>query len=111
MPAPRAEVAVVALDGQLHALGGAVGGTAGPYHDVYDPATDRWQSDTPLPEGRDHLGVAAARRQDLAAFGGFVGSVHKGAGTDAYEYDPCDFRLAHAATNERSARPRGRSRR
>ncbi len=87
LPAPRAEVAVVALDGKLHALGGAVGGTAGPYHDVYDPATDRWQPGTPLPAGRDHLGVAAAGGK-IYAFGGFVGSVHKGAGTDAFEYDP-----------------------
>ena len=41
LPAARAEVAAVALDGKLHALGGAVSGTAGPYHDEYDPATDR----------------------------------------------------------------------
>ncbi|MGB6445408.1 MAG: kelch repeat-containing protein, partial [Xanthobacteraceae bacterium] len=43
LPAPRAEVAAVALDGKLHALGGAVSGAAGPYHDVYDPMTDSWQ--------------------------------------------------------------------
>ncbi len=60
LPAPRAEVAAVAFDGKLHALGGSVSGTAGPYHDEYDPATDSWRARAPLPEGRDHLGVAVA---------------------------------------------------
>ena len=87
LPAPRAEVAAVALDGKLHALGGSVNGTAGPYHDEYDPATDTWRARAPLPEGRDHLGVAAAGGK-IYAFGGFVGAVHKGAGSDAFEYDP-----------------------
>jgi hypothetical protein len=41
LPAARGEVAAVALDGKLHALGGSVSGTAGPYHDAYDPATER----------------------------------------------------------------------
>ena len=87
LPAIRAEVAAVALDGKLHAIGGAVNGTAGPYHDEYDPATNTWRARAPLPEGRDHLGVAVAGGK-IYAFGGFVGSVHKGAGTGAFEYDP-----------------------
>ena len=87
LPAPRAEVAAVAFDGKLHALGGSVSGTAGPYHDEYDPATNSWRARAPLPEGRDHLGVAVAADK-IFAFGGFVGSVHKGAGTGAFEYDP-----------------------
>ena len=87
LPAPRAEVAAVALAGHLHALGGSVGGTAGPYHDEYDPAADAWRPRAPLPEGRDHLGVAVSDGK-IYAFGGFVGSVHKGAGTGAFEYDP-----------------------
>ena len=36
LPAPRAEVAAAAFDGKLHAIGGSVSGTAGPYHDEYD---------------------------------------------------------------------------
>src|ERR1700726_502432 len=87
LPAPRAEVAAVAFDGKLHAIGGSVSGTAGPYHDEYDPATDSWRARAALPEGRDHLGVAVAAGK-IYAFGGFVGSVHKGAGTGAFEYDP-----------------------
>src|ERR1700726_4121442 len=86
LPAPRAEVAAVAFDGKLHALGGSVSGTAGPYHDEYDPATDTWRARAPLPEGRDHVGVAVAADK-IYAFGGFVGSVHKSAGTGAFEYD------------------------
>src|SRR6202790_1709643 len=87
LPAPRAEVAAVAFDGKLHAIGGSVSGTAGPYHDEYDPATDSWRARAALPEGRDHLGVAVAADK-IYAFGGFVGSVHKSAGTGAFEYDP-----------------------
>ena len=43
LPAPRAEVAAAAFDGKLHAIGGSVSGTAGPYHDEYDPAADLWR--------------------------------------------------------------------
>ena len=69
LPAPRAEVAAAAFDGKLHAIGGSVSGTAGPYHDEYDPATDSWRARAPLPEGRDHLGVAVAAGK-IYAFGG-----------------------------------------
>jgi hypothetical protein len=60
LPARRAEVAAAALDGKLHAVGGSVAGTAGTYHDEYDPATDAWRQRAPLLEARDHLGVAVA---------------------------------------------------
>src|ERR1700682_4003296 len=52
LPAPRAEVAAVAFDGKLHAIGGSVRGNAGPYHEEYDPATDSWRPRAPLPAGR-----------------------------------------------------------
>src|SRR6202050_3604703 len=87
LPAMRGEVAAVAFNDKLHALGGSLNGTAGPYHDEYDPATDNWRPRAPLPEGRDHLAVAVAGGK-IYAFGGFTGAVHKGAGTDAFEYDP-----------------------
>jgi hypothetical protein len=87
LPAVRAEVAAVALGGKLHAIGGAVNGTAGPYHDQYEPASDTWRARAPLPEGRDHVGVATAGGK-IYAFGGFVGLGHKGAGAGAFEYDP-----------------------
>jgi N-acetylneuraminic acid mutarotase len=87
LPAARSEVAAVALDGKLHAIGGSVAGKAGPYHDEYDPVSNTWRSRAPLPEGRDHLALAVAGGR-IFAFGGFVASVHKGAGTDAFEYNP-----------------------
>src|ERR1700686_3440656 len=68
-PGPRAEVAAVAFHGQPHDIGGSVSGTAGPYHDEYDPATDSWRARAALPEGRDHLGVAVAADK-IYAFGG-----------------------------------------
>src|ERR1700676_2332279 len=73
LPAPRAEVVAAVLDGKLHAVGGAVGGNAGPYHDVSDPAADPWLPRAPLPEARDHLGVAVADGK-IYAFGGFAAS-------------------------------------
>jgi hypothetical protein len=84
LPGARGEVAAVALDGKLRALGGSVDGKAGPYDDEYDPATNTWRGRAPLPEGRDHLAVAVADGK-IFAFGGFTSAVHKGAGTDAFE--------------------------
>ena len=71
LPAVRAEVAAVVLDGRLHALGGSSDGRAGAYHDEYDPATD----DVAVANGK------------IFAFGGFATPVHKDASNDAFEYD------------------------
>ena len=87
LPAVRAEVAAVALGGKLHALGGSLNGVAGPYHDEYDPAIDKWHPDAPLPEPRDHLAVAETNGK-IYAFGGFATPVHKNASNAAFEYDP-----------------------
>ena len=87
LPAPRTEVAALAVDSKLHAIGGSVNGTAGPYHDEYDPVTDAWRPRAPLPQGRDHLALAVSGGK-IFAFGGFVGSVHKDAGSGAFQYDP-----------------------
>jgi hypothetical protein len=96
LPAVRAEVAAVALDGRLHALGGSFDGKAGSYHEEYDPTSDQWRSDAPLPEPRDHLAVAVANGK-IYAFGGFATDVHKDASNQAFEYD--------AATNAWRALP------
>ena len=87
LPAVRAEVAAVALGGKLHTLGGSLNGVAGPYHDEYDPAIDKWHADAPLPEPRDHLAVAETNGK-IYAFGGFATPVHKNASNAAFEYDP-----------------------
>lgn len=93
LPSARGEVAAVALDGKLHAIGGSVDGKARPFHDEYDPATNTWRARAPLPEARDHLALAVANGK-IFAFGGFTAAVHKGAGTDAFEYDPATDRCA-----------------
>ena len=58
MPAVRGEVAAAAAGDKLFALGGTVAGKAVPRNEEYDPATDRWRERAPLPQPRDHLGVA-----------------------------------------------------
>ncbi len=51
----RGSVALVALDGKLHAIGGrgADGKTVGT-HEVYDPATNKWTDAAPVTKTRDH---------------------------------------------------------
>src|SRR5262249_56552453 len=56
-------------------------------NEEYDPATDRWRERAPLPQPRDHLGVAAHNGK-IYTFGGFTSSVHQGAGDVVFEYDP-----------------------
>ena len=87
MSAVRGEVAAAVVGGKLYALGGNFAGQALPRNEEYDPATDRWRLRAPLPEGRDHLGVAAVNGK-IYTFGGFTSSVHKGAGAVVFEYDP-----------------------
>jgi hypothetical protein len=44
VPLARNEVALAAVGGKVHVIGGSVKGVAGTYHDEYDPATDRWRA-------------------------------------------------------------------
>lgn len=75
LPAVRAEVAAVAFDGKLHALGGVVDGRSEPDHYEYDPSANIWQTRAPLPEALDHLAVARTNGA-IYAFGGFATPVH-----------------------------------
>jgi N-acetylneuraminic acid mutarotase len=93
MPAPRGEVAAVAYQNKLYAIGGNVAGNAVPRNEVYDPATNGWRELAPMPTGRDHLGLALVNNK-IYTFGGFLKSVHSGAGTDVFEYDPAAMSLA-----------------
>ncbi len=53
---PRGSVAVVALDGKIHAIGGrGLDKVTVSTHEVYDPETGKWNSAAPLPVARDHL--------------------------------------------------------
>ena len=58
IPLARNEVALAAVAGKVHVIGGGIKGMAGPYHDEYDPATDRWRTRAPPPYGLDHIGAA-----------------------------------------------------
>src|SRR5579859_742691 len=104
LPAFRAEVAAVAINGKLHALGGSFDGRPGAYHDEYDPATDEWHAKAPLPRPRDHLAVVLANGK-IYAFGGFAADVHKDASDAAFEYDPTSeaWHLLPAMTVPRGA--------
>jgi N-acetylneuraminic acid mutarotase len=88
MPAGvRGEVAAVVYQNKLYAIGGNVASNAVPRNEVYDPATDSWRVLAPTPVARDHLGLALVNGR-IYTFGGFVKTVHDGAGTDVFEYDP-----------------------
>src|SRR5437899_1593537 len=77
-PAAVNEVAVVAIGGRIHVLGGSVLGVAGPYHQQYDPAADKWLARALLPKGLDHIGATVANGR-IYCIGGFLGSVHRDA--------------------------------
>jgi N-acetylneuraminic acid mutarotase len=53
-------MALVALDGKLHAIGGRVTSPASRVgtHDIYDPKTDSWSPGPPLPTARSGLAYA-----------------------------------------------------
>ena len=71
----RGGLAVVALGGRLHAVGGS-GDSASAAHEVYEPIPDRWTDAPPMPTARDHL-AAVAFQGKLWAMGGrtsFVGT-------------------------------------
>jgi N-acetylneuraminic acid mutarotase len=68
LPAARGGLAVAALGGRLHALGGAADRPTNE-HDVYDPVADRWSIANAMPTARDHL-AAVVVDQRIWAIGG-----------------------------------------
>lgn len=63
LPRPRGAAAAVVLGGRIHLIGGATDpaperASIG-WHEVYDPAADRWEMRRPLPGARDHVGCVA----------------------------------------------------
>jgi N-acetylneuraminic acid mutarotase len=88
VPARLNEVAVVAVGGKVHVIGGSVLGFTGPYHLEYDPAKDAWRARAPVPRSLDHIGAAVVNNK-IYAIGGFVGgATHKDGQNTAFEYDP-----------------------
>ncbi|MBI4635329.1 MAG: galactose oxidase [Candidatus Rokubacteria bacterium] len=85
LAAPRGALAVAALGGRLHALGGDSGDPTNA-HEVYDPAANRWTSANPMPTARDHL-AALAFQGRVWAIGGrrsFLGAQY----ANVEVYDP-----------------------
>ena len=72
MPTLRGALALVELNGRIHAIGGINDQGDTGAHEMYDPATDTWQSLPPLPTPRDHL-AAVAYRGRIYVFGGRLG--------------------------------------
>jgi N-acetylneuraminic acid mutarotase len=73
LPLPRSEMAWAAAHAdRLHLVGGyGEQRVDRPYHQVYDPAANRWTDSAPLPKGANHVGVAVLDGR-LYAIGGFV---------------------------------------
>ena len=71
MPTARDHLAAVAFQGRVWALGGRASFMGQQYDtvEIYDPATDAWQSGTPLPAARGGL-AAAALADRVLVFGG-----------------------------------------
>jgi N-acetylneuraminic acid mutarotase len=96
MPTPRGALAVAALDGKLHAVGGynRDGNTSA--HEVYDPATDSWTARAPMPTARDHH-AAAALNGRLFAIGGRLNRQYSQNLSVTEEYDPATDRWTRKA--------------
>jgi N-acetylneuraminic acid mutarotase len=73
LPLPRSEMAwATVLDGKMHMIGGyGEQRVDRPYHQVYDPAIDKWSEAAQLPRGANHIGVAVVGGR-LYAIGGFL---------------------------------------
>lgn len=73
LPLPRSEMAwATAHANRMHLVGGyGEQRVDRPYHQVYDPAADRWTVAAPLPRGANHVGVAFLDGR-LYAIGGFI---------------------------------------
>ncbi len=99
VPAPtkRTEVAAAALKGKIYVVGGFSEPSLSNFAnfaitkavEVYDPATDQWETKAPLPARRHHAGAAALGNR-LYVLGGFTKSflsIWSPVAT-AYRYDP-----------------------
>jgi N-acetylneuraminic acid mutarotase len=64
----RGGLAVVALRGRLHAIGGGSDGVSAT-HEIYEPLPDRWTDGPPMPTARDHLAAVVVQGK-LWAIGG-----------------------------------------
>jgi hypothetical protein len=102
----RGAASAVALNGRIHLIGGAALPTderaSVGWHEVYDPAADRWTGLKALPAARDHAGAVA-----------WNGRIHViGGRFNTFEYNTDRHDLYHADRDTWSsiaAMPTGRS--
>ena len=87
IPLARNEVALAALGGKIHVLGGSINNAAVTYHHEYDSGTDSWRERAPLPYALDHMG-AAVLNDKIYTVGGFTASVHKDASSTCLNMTP-----------------------
>lgn len=88
VPARLNEVAVAAIGGKIHVMGGSVLGFTGPYHVEYDPAKDTWRARAPVPRSLDHMGAVVLNGK-IYTVGGFVGGgTHRDGQNSVFEFDP-----------------------
>ncbi len=96
-PMKRTEVAAAALDGRIYVVGGFEKPSLGnmlnfsitPSVEIYDPATDRWASKSPMPVGLHHvgIGVVGGRLYVIGGYSQSAFSVWNPVAT-VYVYDP-----------------------
>lgn len=90
IPVARNEVALAAVAGKVHVIGGSVQGVAGIWHDEYDPAANSWTSGAPLPTARS--GVAYALYQGLMLVLGGELAPNTFAENEAYDWKTATWR-------------------
>jgi N-acetylneuraminic acid mutarotase len=82
----RGASGIAVRDGKIYVAGGLHGGTAVPWVDVYDPATDSWSSLPDMPRAREHFHAAIVGGK-LWAIGGRQGPINTTVGqTDAFNF-------------------------
>jgi len=104
LPTPRGAANAVVVDGKIHVIGGA-GLHPGsketavhparphrslPTHEVYDPASDRWETRSPMPTARNHAAAGEVGGK-IYVIGGRLGAafITRASNTDIVEvYDP-----------------------
>ena len=82
----RGSVALAAVGGKLHAIGGrGADGKTVSTHEVYDPATNKWTEAAPTPKARDHAAIAVIDGKILYAGGRFGPTTERTGMLDIYD--------------------------